>query len=104
MTKIPHADEGLICPFHKEDTAKVCHKCPMWVQVRGRNPQTGEEVDDWRCSLAWLPLLLIETASQTRQAGAAIESFRNEVVEANQQATRLVNQRVIIPGNPPRLR
>lgn len=91
MTKTPHADEGFICPFHKEDMSEVCHKCPMWVQVRGRNPQNGQEIDDWRCSLTWLPLLLIETASQTRQTGAAIESFRNEVVRAASQAARVPN-------------
>jgi hypothetical protein len=32
--------------------------------------------------MAWLPLLLVETASQSRQTGAAVESFRNAVVAA----------------------
>ena len=32
--------------------------------------------------MAWLPVLLIENAQQSRQTGAA-ESFRNEMVEAN---------------------
>jgi hypothetical protein len=51
--------------------------------VRGNNPQTGESVDEWGCSLTWLPTLLIEGSQQTRQAGAAIESFRNEMVKEN---------------------
>jgi hypothetical protein len=29
-----------------------------------------------------MPLLLIETASQSRQTGAAVESFRNAVLQA----------------------
>ena len=33
--------------------------------------------------MAWLPVLLIENAQQSRQTGAAVESFRNEMVEAN---------------------
>jgi hypothetical protein len=52
----------------------------MWTQVRGRHPNTGEDVDKWDCSLALLPMLLIENAQQSRQTGAATESMRNEIV------------------------
>tara|TARA_Y100000310_G_C19954985_1_gene478571 strand:+ start:224 stop:436 length:213 start_codon:yes stop_codon:yes gene_type:complete len=49
----------------------------------GKNPQTGQDVNEWNCAVTWLPMLLIEGSQQTRQTGAAIESFRNEMVEAN---------------------
>ena len=78
--KIPHADEGMICPLHKKDTSTVCHKCPWWTRVIGKNPQSDEMIDDWRCAIALLPMLLIEGAQQTRQAGAAVETLRNELV------------------------
>jgi hypothetical protein len=80
--KIPHADVGFICPLHKVDTSTVCHKCPWWTRVIGKNPQSEETIDDWRCAIALLPMLLIEGAQQTRQAGAAIETMRNGIVEA----------------------
>jgi hypothetical protein len=80
MAQIPRADEGLICPLHKKDMSEVCHKCPWWYRIRGNNSNTGEEVDDWRCALSWLPMLLIEGAQQSRQTGAAVESMRNEIV------------------------
>lgn len=83
MAQIPHADKGLTCPLHKQPMEKVCHKCPLWMNVRGLNPQTGDPVDQWNCSLAWLPMLLIENAQQSRQTGAAVESFRNEMIKAN---------------------
>jgi hypothetical protein len=51
------------------------------VQLRGTNPNTGAEVDQWNCSLATLPLLLVENAQQARAAGAATESMRNEIVK-----------------------
>jgi hypothetical protein len=35
--------------------------------------------------VAWLPILLVENASQIRQTGAAIESFRNEMVKSNKE-------------------
>ncbi len=92
MAQIPHADDGLTCPLHKLPTEKVCHKCPLWIQLRGKNPQSNEDIDRWGCSLSFLPMLLIEGAQQTRQAGAAIESFRNEMVDANQNAAALLAQ------------
>jgi len=83
MPQIPHADEGLICPLHKQDTSKVCHKCPLWVQIRGKHPQSEEPIDAWKCALAWLPILLIENSQMQRQTGAAVESFRNQMVDQN---------------------
>jgi hypothetical protein len=90
MAKIPHADDGQTCPFNGQDTSVTCHKCPMWLQLRGTNPNTGEPVDDWRCSFAWLPMLLIENSLMQRQTGAAVESFRNETVKANEVACRVI--------------
>lgn len=37
------------------------------------------------CSIKWLPVLLIESSKETRQAAAAVESLRNENVNAGQQ-------------------
>jgi len=86
MVKNPHADEGAICPLHKQDTSKVCHKCPWWTRVIGKNPQSEELIDDWRCAIALLPMLLVENAQQSRQAGAAVESLRNGLVAGVVQA------------------
>jgi hypothetical protein len=94
MAQTPHADEGLICPLHKVDVSTVCHKCPWWTRVIGKNPQSEEMIDDWRCAITLLPMLLIENAQMSRQTGAAVESFRNDVVQV---AT--VNRRLIDAGN-----
>ena len=50
----------------------------------GKNPNTGQDVNQWDCAVTWLPMLLIEGSQQTRQAGSAIESFRNEMVKLNE--------------------
>ena len=84
MTQRPRADKGMTCPLHKKDMSTVCHKCPWWTQLRGKNPNTGADVDEWGCAVSWLPIMLVENSQQTRQAGAAIESFRNEMVRANE--------------------
>ena len=53
------------------------------MKISGENPNTGEPTEEWGCAMAWLPILLIENAKQGRQTGAAVESFRNEMVKAN---------------------
>lgn len=84
------------CPL---DGFKPCRQldCAWFMKVRGSNPNTGEEIDDYGCSVAWLPVLMIENSQQQRQTGAAVESFRNEMVKANdvsQQVLRATIQQV----------
>lgn len=57
------------------------------MQVRGKHPQSGEEIDEWGCSIVWTPFLLIENSKLQRETGAAVESFRNEMVQSNYSAT-----------------
>lgn len=64
--------------------------CAWFTQVRGHNPNTGQEVDEWACAMAWLPMLLIENSQQQRQTGAAVESFRNEMVRANEASQQML--------------
>ena len=77
------------CPL---DGFNPCRQldCAWFMKVRGNNPNTGEEIDDYGCSMAWLPVLMIENSQQQRQTGAAVESFRNEMVKANQSSQQLL--------------
>ena len=70
------------CPLIQKKCKE--HKCKFYIQVMGKNPQTGQDVNEWNCAVTWLPMLLIEGSQQTRQTGAAIESFRNEMVKIQQ--------------------
>lgn len=78
------------CPL---DGFKPCRQleCAWFMKIAGTNPNTGKEVEEWGCSMAWLPMLMIENSQQQRQTGAAVESFRNEMVKANE-----VGQRVLL--------
>jgi len=78
------------CPL---DGFKPCRQleCAWFMKVVGTNPNTGKEVDEWGCSMAWLPILTIENSQQQRQTNAAVESFRNEMVKNNE-----VGQRVLL--------
>ena len=78
------------CPLHSFEPCKQLD-CAWFTQVRGTNPNTGKEVDEWACAIAWMPILMIENSQQQRQTGAAVESFRNEMVKNNE-----VGQRVLL--------
>ena len=73
---------GNFCPLIKKDCKGL--ECVWFTQMRGMNPNTGKEVDEWGCAISWLPVLLVENSQQQRQTGAAVESFRNEMVRANE--------------------
>ena len=79
--------KGTYCPLIKKDCIE--NKCAWYTQIRGVNPNTGQEVDDWECAVKWMPMLIIEVAQKSNQTGAAVESFRNEVVKGNQQNQQL---------------
>jgi len=78
------------CPL---DGFKPCREleCAWFMKVVGQNPNTGKDIEDWGCAIAWIPILTIENSQQQRQTGAAVESFRNEMVKANE-----VGQKVLL--------
>ena len=70
---------------------KTCieDKCSFWMQLRGAHPQSGDPVDEYDCAFRWQVILQIEGAKETRQAAAAIESFRNEMVAQGERVLRV---------------
>ncbi len=88
-------DAKIICPMLGgkpcvEDGSVVDGElvaCRFWVTVQGKNPQTGQEVNNGDCAIAWMPVLLIENSKVNRETGAAVESMRNEGVTTGQQIT-----------------
>lgn len=75
------------CPLVKEKCLGL--KCTFFTKVEGYDMNTGNRVDEWNCAVAWIPMLLIENSGMQRQTGAAVESFRNEMVKANEASQEL---------------
>jgi len=83
-------EEVVTCPLNSECESikdNKIHRCAWSVKIAGKNPNTGEEINEWKCSMSWLPLLLIENTSKQIGTAAAVESFRNAVVEENLKTT-----------------
>jgi len=74
------------CPLGHE-----CHRCLWQVSLRGQNPQTGAETDMEQCALPALALLMVDNSRQQHQTSAAVESFRNEMVNSNNQLLMLAS-------------
>lgn len=79
---------GNFCPLIKKDCVGLT--CAWFTRVQGFDTNTGNQVDNYECAISWLPMLLIENSGQQRQTGAAVESFRNEMVKANEVNTKLI--------------
>ena len=69
-----------ICPLINEECRE--HGCTFYARLQGINPQTGVETDEYMCTIVTIPLLLIENSKRQIETGAAVESFRNEMVAA----------------------
>ena len=77
------------CPLNDFNPCKQ-FDCAWFMKINGKNPNDGKDVEEWGCAMAWLPVLLVENAQQSRSTGAAVESFRNEMVEANTRSQQLL--------------
>lgn len=81
--KPAHASDGSYCPLWRKPRHKVCHTCAWYIQVIGKHPQTGHDIAEWNCSIAFMPLLQIETTKSGRETTATVDELRKEVHQAN---------------------
>ncbi len=76
----PPADKT--CPhMGGKPMSEVCPGCAFWVTVRGSCPNTGRELDGYQCAIVGTMFIGLEVAKLVNQAGAAVESPRNDVVK-----------------------
>lgn len=84
----------LTCPLgHKCEEARdnKIYRCAWFTRLAGQNPQTGETKDEQGCAMGWLPVLLVENARVSNSTGAAIESFRDEMVKSQAVSVPLMS-------------
>ena len=78
------SDEKADCPLWRAKCKE--HKCRWYLQIMGVNPNDGQPVNKFGCAIEFLPMLLIENSQQTRQAGASIDRFNNDMMRAQSAA------------------
>ncbi len=70
------------------DGKPVLIRCPLYQSLKVQN-EKGEWDDEWKCSIAWTPILLIENKLEARALSKYVESFRNELVKRVDRAQAL---------------
>lgn len=84
------------CPLNNFEPCKQLD-CAWFIEIHGTHPNTGEPLKDWGCSMAMMPMMLIENARQQHSTAAAVESFRNEMVKANEASQKVLLATAGIP-------
>jgi hypothetical protein len=87
---MPIFDPDGKCPLLNKKCIK--HQCIWYNMLQGTHPQSGANVQEWGCSIAWIPLLLVENGRQTVGVQAATESFRNEMVKSQNAMNKLLQE------------
>ena len=86
-------DKNIKCPA--TGFTKTCREivsdcdCPKFVKISGVNPNDGQPIDKLGCIDSFIHMSLIENSQMQRQTGTAVESFRNEMVQANNRIMHL---------------
>ncbi len=66
------------------------HRCTWYQSLAGQDPTTGEQVNEWRCAIVWQNIVMVETSMTNRSIAAATESFRNEMVKAQENFNNIM--------------
>ena len=84
------------CPLNGFEPCKLWD-CSWFIEVKGKHPQTGTDMNEWGCAMAWMPVMMIENSRQQHSTASAVESFRNEMVKANEVGQKVLLAAANIP-------
>jgi hypothetical protein len=78
------------CPLNNFEPCKALD-CAWFVKITGKHPQSEEQlIDEWGCSMSWLPLLMIENSQQQRSTAASVDKFKNAMIKANEMSQQVL--------------
>jgi hypothetical protein len=87
-------DVVITCPLGstcEEIVDGKIHRCAWYTEMKGIDAQ-GEEQNDWKCAMTWMPILQTEVAGTQRGVAASINSMRNENVKRQDLALKAMNE------------
>ena len=90
---------NLTCPLGstcEEIKDNKMHRCAWYTQIQGKNPQSEEVIDEWRCAIAFMPMLQVEMSQTNRGQTNAIASFRDEMIKGNNQMLAVQSANIMI--------
>jgi hypothetical protein len=84
---IPRGPKNRTCPMWHKPMFQVCHTCPLWMRVTGKDPQGTATIDRWNCALAWQTVLGLENGQINLQAAHAMVQARDDICDAVESVT-----------------
>ena len=78
------------CPL--VGTSCLEHDCKFYGNMKGTHPQTGQELDNWNCTIVWLQITGLNIGRQINDLSVDFEELRNwlaQHVNATQQSMNL---------------
>lgn len=81
-------------------TSEGIERCTWYTKLAGSCPNTGVQVNDWKCAISWIPLMLVEVTSTNTSVSASVDSFRNETVKGQEEFNNIL-KKASIRGNAP---
>lgn len=87
-------DVVITCPLGstcEEIVGGKIHRCGWYTEMKGIDAN-GEDQNDWKCAMAWMPILQVEVAGTQRGVAASINSMRNENVKRQDLALKAINE------------
>lgn len=69
-------------------------RCAWYVRIAGKDPQSGKDIEESKCSMAWQPILMIEANGLTIGTNASIQSMRNESLKRQDAALGVLNAKI----------
>jgi hypothetical protein len=79
-----------ICPILNKECIGL--DCSWILKMEGYDINTGQKINEWACTVAALPKLLVENAGMQRQTGAAINSFKDEMVKDSKAYSDIIEK------------
>lgn len=82
----------LTCPLGskcEEIKDNKLYRCHWYTEVMGKNPQSTETINEWRCAIAWLPILTIEMSQTNRGQTQAIGFLQKEMTQGQKEFNKL---------------
>ncbi len=76
-------DIKITCPLGSECETIIdnqLNRCAWYTEMAGKDA-SGKEHNDWRCAMAWQPILQVEMSQTNRTVAASVQSMRNEQIK-----------------------
>ena len=77
----------------------VIRRCAWYTKMVGLDPNTGESVDDWACSMAWMPMLQVETSKTNRGRTEALDNLRDAAIKGQEEYKKMELEKSNLSGD-----